>query len=132
MIREIILPDVPPSKKNNRNLFNRGGRLFNIPSQKYLDWNRLMSLLICHEEPIREKIEKLFITFYLPDNRNRDLTNMAEGVMDLLVENKIIEDDNWKIIPALTIISAGVFKDNPRTQITIHLKNDIDFPTSQR
>ena len=60
------------------------------------------------------------IYFYFPDNRIADLTNKAESIMDLLVDNKIIKDDNWRIIPELFLKSCGVNKQNPRAEIEIY------------
>lgn len=37
-------------------------------------------------------------TFYVPDKRKRDLTNLENAIADILVKYKVIEDDNYNII----------------------------------
>ena len=37
-------------------------------------------------------------TFYVPDRRKRDLTNLENAIADILVKYKVIADDNYNII----------------------------------
>ena len=37
-------------------------------------------------------------TFYVPDKRKRDLTNLENAIADILVKYKVIADDNYNII----------------------------------
>jgi len=37
-------------------------------------------------------------TFYVPDKRKRDLTNLENAIADILVKYGILEDDNYNII----------------------------------
>lgn len=39
-------------------------------------------------------------TFYVPDRRKRDLTNLENAIADILVKYKVIVDDNYNIIRA--------------------------------
>ena len=48
-----------------------------------------------------------------------DLSNKAESIMDLLVDNGVIEDDNWFEVPALASTFGGVDKANPRAEVVI-------------
>lgn len=43
------------------------------------------------------------IAFTCRTARRRDLTNMAEGLMDALVVAGILPDDCWQIVPRLTL-----------------------------
>jgi hypothetical protein len=65
-------------------------------------------------------IENVSIDLYAPDRRKADLTNKAESIMDLLVDAKIIEDDNWYIIPNVSLHFKGVDKEDPRAVVTIN------------
>ena len=58
-------------------------------------------------------------TFYLPDNRRRDLTNYLEAVQDILVKYKIIRDDRWKIVYSVDGSRIKIDKENPRVEIEI-------------
>ena len=37
-------------------------------------------------------------TFYVPDRKKRDLTNLENAIADILVKYEILEDDNYNII----------------------------------
>ena len=111
-----------PSKKNSRNIFFRRGRMMNIPSPKYTAWHKASSLQLKKVPKYRlESVPSIFIEFYAPDRRATDLTNKAESIMDLLVDNEIIKDDNWYIVPRLALLFKGVDKLNPRAIIQITL-----------
>ena len=110
-----------PSKKNSRNLFVRGGKLFNIPSKRYKEWHEEASAqLVPHllQRPL-EKIKSIEVSFYAPDKRKSDLTNKTESIMDLLVDNGILEDDSWFIVGSLFIYFKGVDRENPRCEVKI-------------
>jgi Holliday junction resolvase RusA-like endonuclease len=109
-----------PSKKNSRNVFVRGGKQFNIPSTKYKEWHKQASAQLGSRPKIAFKsVCEVQMEFYLPDNRACDLTNKAESVMDLLVDNGIIQDDKWQIIPRILLHAQGVDKENPRVCVWI-------------
>jgi len=67
------------------------------------------------------------LLFYMPDNRRTDLTNKAESVMDLLVDNGILKDDSWQVVNPLQLVTKYC-KDNPRVEIFID--EDIYLPIS--
>jgi Holliday junction resolvase RusA-like endonuclease len=113
-----------PSKKNSRNLFARGNKLFNIPSKRYKEWHDIVSVQlreIIPEKPINN-VESVYLAFYAPDKRATDLTNKAESIMDLLVDNKIIEDDNWFIVRKIELVFKGIDRKKPRCEICIYIK----------
>lgn len=103
-----------PSKKNSR-ITTRTGRSF--PSKNYTDWHKDASLQL---KQFKEKIPNgswLIIKFFMPDNRKCDLTNKAESIMDCLVDNGFLEDDNYSIVPNLTLQFETIDKENPRCEI---------------
>ncbi len=105
-----------PSKKNSRTIVCFGKTPRSLPSSKYNSWHKEASAQLCDVNKIKSGSD-LKLVFYFPDNRRADLTNKAESVMDLLVDNKIIEDDSWQVIKSVTLESAGVDKENPRVEI---------------
>lgn len=109
-----------PSKKNSRNIFVRGGRLMNIPSKKYADWHKLATAELLALRPRKyNKILSIELEFYAPDKRAADLTNKAESIMDLLVDNSIIPDDNWWVIGEVKLTFRGVSKEKPGCNVVI-------------
>lgn len=115
----ITLPGRIPSKKNSKQLIYRHGRSFLIPSSNYTLWQQEQSYRL---KKIPKPIEnaEIEITIFAPDKRTADLTNKAESIMDLLVDNQILKDDSWFVIGKLTLIFGGVDKENPRAEIEIY------------
>jgi len=118
-ILKIIIKGRIPSKKNSRNCFVKNGRMINIPSSKYKEWHNNSSLQLRGHCKITKKIVEVSLHFFMPDNRKCDLTNKAESVMDLLVDNKIIKDDCWQITGNVLLFPMGIDKLNPRCEIDI-------------
>lgn len=100
-----------PSKKNSR-ITTRSGRSF--PSKLYTEWHKDASLQLIGQSKIPNG-SWLIIKFTFPDHRKCDLTNKAESIMDLLVDNRLLEDDNYEIIPNITLQFEGVAKEAKTT-----------------
>lgn len=113
-----------PSKKNSTWTVMIKGRSIRLPSQKFKEWHKQASAQLLGKKCYNE-ISGLTIEFYAPDKRATDLTNKAESVMDLLVDNGIIPDDNWFEVPEITLRFCGVDKENPRAIVTIYGKEKI-------
>lgn len=110
----IVINGSTPSKKNSR-INTRSGRSF--PSSKYTAWHKEASSQVVGHKQIPTG-STLTITFIAGDKRKFDLTNKAESIMDMLVDNAILEDDNYSIIPSLVLKYGGYEKDKPRCIIT--------------
>lgn len=119
---KIVLQGRIPSKKNSKFIARRGAHTYLLPKPEYTQWQQEQSYRIKKIPKPLENIEQIMIRFYWPDNRKTDLTNKAESVMDLLVDNKIISDDSWQFVPLLGLSSGGVDKENPRAEIEIYTK----------
>ena len=90
-----------PSKKNNNQIFRnkRTGRPFITSQESYKTWHAAQSLQLNLQKskyklPIK-KCEKITVKLFYGDLRKADNTNKAESVHDLIVDNGILEDDNW-------------------------------------
>lgn len=107
-----------PSKKNSKHMVFAIGRSFLVSSPQYLAWHKEQSYRL---KKIPKPIEHCIIeiNFYAPDNRKTDLSNKAESIADLLVDNKILKDDNWFCVKKLHLNFIEVDKHNPRAIITI-------------
>jgi len=107
-----------PSKKNSRMKITVRGNSFMVPNKQYKEWHKDASLQLMAQKAKSVQTPCLMeLHFYYPDNRSADNTNKAESVHDLLVDNKIIEDDDWQHIPVTIQRSMGVDKKNPRVEI---------------
>lgn len=91
-----------------------------FPGKNYRSWHTDASKqLLYQKKPKINDIYHVEITFYPGTKRKGDLSNKAESVMDLLVDNGFLPDDNWFFVPRLLLNFGGVDKDNPRVEITL-------------
>ena len=119
---KLVIKGRCPSKKNSKRVICKGDRPRLLSSENYIAWQKEQSYLIKKYRHIKggNPIDNCAteITIYFPDKRKADLTNKAESVMDLLVDNSIIKDDSWLICHDITL-SGRLDKANPRAEITI-------------
>ena len=117
----ITLQGLVKPKKNSKRMvmFGRKKPVL-LSSLGFLAWHKsAMAQMIAAQypkyrfsTPIQVKIQ-----FMIKDNRRRDLTNMAESVMDLLVDYGVIEDDRWQICRYISMV--GVRSTEDSVKITI-------------
>ena len=114
-----------PSKKNSKRIIMAGPHPRIISSEDYDDWHERASYevkgCINRGEATRGETERkiIVITMYGPSKARFDLTNKAESLMDLLVDNGVLVDDSWIYVPELYLRYGGVDKENPRAEIII-------------
>lgn len=63
---------------------------------------------------------KVSIKFFAENRRRWDLSNAAESVMDLLVEEGFLTDDCVENVPELHLEYGGLEKENPRAEVQIN------------
>jgi len=102
-MEKYTLTGVPASKKNSKQIvYNKKSKKpIIVSSKRYQDWHRIALAEIlpqCTQPPIT-KCDNVRVDFYIKGKRKRDNTNMVESVHDLLVDAKIIEDDNYFVMP---------------------------------
>lgn len=92
-----------PSKKNSKQIFQnkRTGKPFITTQKNYKSWHTVQSLQLNLQKskynlPIK-KCEKVTLKLFYGDYLVADNTNKADSIHDLLVDNGILEDDNWKV-----------------------------------
>lgn len=65
----------------------------------------------------------LIFTYYAPDRRRRDITNVLcihdKFAVDALVEEGCLEDDNYDYVLSSHYLFGGIDKDNPRVDLEI-------------
>lgn len=118
---KFVIPIAPVPKKNSsRILLRANGKPFVAPSEQYERYARSAGWFI---RPVPPKPIDFPVTvkclFYLPDERRRDLTNLLECIDDILVENRVLADDNYKIVASHDGSRCFVNREQPRTEIYI-------------
>lgn len=118
MIHTFKLNCIPPSKKNSKRIAKRGKRSFILSSQRYCDWEKTATIELKSQyngKPICRC--HVAIAFYIADNRARDLTNLAEGVLDAMVLAGILWDDNYKVVEMVSL--RYIKADESKVNITV-------------
>lgn len=104
----------------------RNGRTVLLQSDTYMEYKDIFLLQIKNKyksQPISEAVNIRCI-YYRGDNRKTDLVNLQNGTLDLLVEAKILKDDNYNIVRSMDGSTVYVDKKNPRTEIYIEFLNE--------
>lgn len=108
-----------PSKKNSQQLFRlSNGRVMTTTNKKYKEWHK-RALPQLYGVARASGIQVIRIVFHPGTRRKADLTNRAESVMDLLVDAKILPDDNWDMVPNVLLEKGSVDRTNPRVEVWI-------------
>lgn len=119
-IRKFIIPVVPRTKKNSQQVFVRNGKIINIPSKLYKQFEKecLQVIPSKHRKKINYPINIKAI-FYTESRRRIDLTNLLEALDDMLVKAEVIEDDCRDIIASHDGSRVYWDKENPRIEVEI-------------
>ncbi len=121
------IPEIPVSKKNNYAVwFNKKTRQSIIfKNKKWTDYeNKFKYWLRYIKKDIKEKdifplknLSKTVIIFYFSNKHRKDLLNLAQFI-DLFVEHKIIEDDNW--INTWPVILIPIYQENQKEKTEVY------------
>lgn len=120
---ELFVSGRIPSKKNSKVISNRGKRPVLLTSKKHREWHKSASFDISHLGSPKYTCYSVELHITFPDWRIADLTNKAESIMDLLVDNGIIIDDNWKNTGEVRLIPCGVDKEKAGCKIILRVKD---------
>ena len=118
---KFTIPIAPKTKKNHQRIARRkDGSPFVLPSKEAMHYAKAAAeyLYPRPEEPINYPVEVRCL-FYMPTRRRVDLTNLLEGIDDVLVTASILDDDNSSIIASHDGSRVLYDKENPRTEVEI-------------
>ena len=111
-----------PTKKNHLRRIQRGGRIYTVPSANYEEWERSHTFDLIGFPQLKPPY-RIEVVFFAPCRRASDLSNKFEGIADLLVRAKVLQDDNWFVLSEVSLKFGGVDKKNPRAEISIFTPN---------
>lgn len=116
---EFVIPLPPITKKNSQRIIRRkDGTPLIIPSAQYKQYERDCALFMPRVELIEQPVN-LKAVYYMPTRRRVDLTNLLQSTLDILVNYRILADDNSRVIYSLDGSRVDYDKEHPRTEITI-------------
>jgi len=121
-IINLVVHGATPSKKNSNKINCMGKYPRTYKTKSFREWYAMAIeelKLTCNSVKPLETTQCINLTFYTVDKRKRDLTNIAESIMDLLVDGEVIEDDNVYIISRMTLNFGGLDREDPRCEIEI-------------
>lgn len=98
-----ILNGEVPAKKNSKVLNTKTCRIF--PNKTYRIWHdtTLIQLLSQWDKIAVSGPCAIDVAFTHGDLRRRDSDNGLSSVLDLIVDAGIIPDDNWRVVPQITV-----------------------------
>lgn len=106
-----------PSKKNRVRFGSNGV----YHDKNFTKWHKLAVAQLTPHVPKDGWIARatlVQINFTFESQRSKDLTNAAESIMDLLVDVGILKDDNFKVVPLLSLC-ANYIKGISETKVEI-------------
>lgn len=105
---------------------------FNLNTFRNAFYNTNAKMKIAMSEALHSQIEAMTpvvgqvhvqIVLYAKTKSKFDISNVCSIVdkfaIDALVTGKILEEDNWGVIPRVLYVFGGFDKKNPRAEITI-------------
>jgi len=101
-IQEFLITGETPAKKNSRITLRNG---MTIPSKNFRAWHD-RALIETIQQKAMNEIQvpvRITLTFTHGDLRRRDSDNGTSSIMDLLVDAKILKDDNWQIVKEIVV-----------------------------
>lgn len=118
----------PITKKNSmRMVRNKAGRTFPMPSKAYVDYKKAaVSQISPPQEPIDYPVN-IKAVFYMGAKRRVDLTNLLEGLDDLLVDCGVLLDDNCLVLISHDGSRVHYDKENPRVEVLIEPSEETSF-----
>lgn len=129
MIQKYIIYGKPITKKNSPRIgyvgahcpvCHKGKYAKVLPSAAYLKYARTAKIFLkpAPKNPLdgRYNVKCLY---YMPTRHRVDKTNLESAIMDILVDARILKDDNSNIVAATDGSRVLYDKANPRTEIFI-------------
>ncbi len=119
VIIKFAVPLPPITKKNSQRIVIRGNKPCILPSEKYKEYEEIALWYIPKRGIPIDFPVNVKCVFYMPNNRQCDLTNHLESIDDVMVKAGLLKDDNYKILASHDGSRVLVDKNNPRTEVEI-------------
>ena len=117
-----VITGNPITKKNSQRIISVGGRWRIIPSKQFMEYERDALYQLFRAKRPKRPIDvpvNVSCVYYMKTRRKVDLVNLLEATMDILVDARVLLDDNAKIVAGHDGCRVDHDKENPRVEITI-------------
>lgn len=108
----------PRTKKNSPRIVPSGKKVFLVPSEAFIKYQKAAKHYMPRVDTIKEPIN-IKATFYMKTRRRVDLVNLLQALLDILVKYGVIEDDNSQIVVSMDGSRVAYDKESPRTEVEI-------------
>jgi Holliday junction resolvase RusA-like endonuclease len=119
---ECVIPGQPVVKKNNQRVVFRHGKSIKTDTEAYRAWHTIavkeLTLWSRPSVPIEAPVI-LKLEFYMQTRRRVDISNLYEGIQDVLVEMRVLADDDCTKVIGHDGSRVYYDKENPRIKVTI-------------
>ena len=111
----------PVTKKNSARIILVRGKPRIIPSKQFVEYEKaaLYQLMPVRPHSAVDYPVNVKCVYYMPTNRRVDLTNLLAATLDILVDARILADDNAKIVVGHDGSRVVYKADKPRAEIEI-------------
>ena len=124
---KLCIEGTPATKKNSMRIVLVGGKPRIIQSEKYKAYEayalcQLRKATARENRTVRLPIDypvNVKCVYYMPTARKVDLVNLLEATLDILVDARILADDNAKIVVGHDGSRVVYKSDKPRAEIEI-------------
>lgn len=116
-----IICGTPITKKNSSRIILVRGKPRIIPSKQFVAYEKaaLYQLMSVRPRTAVDHPVNVKCVYYMPTNRRVDLTNLLAATMDILVDARILADDNAKIVVGHDGSRVEYRATEPRVEIEI-------------
>lgn len=113
------------SKKNSQQILinSKTHRPFIAQSKLYKEFEQNCGYFLSKYKTNIDYPVNIKATFYVPDKKKRDLTNLENAIADILVKYNVIADDNYNIIQSWD--GSRVIYEKGREETIIEIREEI-------
>ena len=125
IVMRIIIPMLCRSKKNSQQILinSKTHRPFIAQSKLYKEFEQNCGYFLSKYKTNIDYPVNIKATFYVPDKKKRDLTNLENAIADILVKYKVIADDNYNIIQSWD--GSRIIYEKGREETIIEIRGEI-------
>ena len=118
---KLCIEGTPVTKKNSMKIIMVRGKMRLSQSDRYKAYAKLARYQLLPHRPVKpiDYPVNVRCVYYMPTTRKVDLVNLLEATLDILVDARILADDNAKIVVGHDGSRVEYRATEPRVEIEI-------------